>query len=125
MRTVLVADEIAGGRELLRILLEHEGYKVFEASNRTEALAVAREARPDLILLDVELAEEDTCAAVREMRLDEALKDRAIIAVTDTTRREDRERLAMAGFSGYLAKPVVLRTLREQLSEFTSVPQAG
>jgi two-component system cell cycle response regulator DivK len=108
---------LAGGRELLRILLEHEGYEVFEASDGAEALAIARAMLPDLILLDLLTA--DGCAAVQKMRLDELLKDRAIVAVTDSTRRADRERLVNAGFSGYIAKPVVLRTLREQLTQLS------
>jgi len=125
MKTVLVADGVAGGRELLRILLEHEGYTVLEAKDSQEALAVARASSPDIILLDVELVDGESCTAVREMRRDQLLKDRAIIAVTANTRHADREELIKAGFTGYIAKPVVLRTLREQLSELcASRPEA-
>jgi CheY-like chemotaxis protein len=117
MRTVLVADGVAGGRELLRILLEHEGFEVFEASDGLQAIQIARCKLPDLILLDVELPVSDGYGAVREMRLDERLKDRAIVAVTDSTRRTDRERLVTAGFTGYIAKPIVLGNLRQQLTQ--------
>jgi CheY-like chemotaxis protein len=115
MRKVLIADGAAGGRELLRILLEHEGYEVFEASDAAAALEIARATLPDLILLDMELPG-DGYAAMQEMRLDERLKSRAIMAVTCNTRRADRERLVTAGFTGYIAKPVVMRVLREQLA---------
>lgn len=117
MRTVLVADGMAGGRELLRILLEHEGFEVFEAATGSQAVQIARVKLPDLILLDVELPVSDGYAAVRQMRLDERLKDRAIVAVTDSAHRADRERLLTAGFSGYIVKPVVLRSLRQHLTE--------
>src|ERR1700722_16220649 len=99
MRKVLIADRVSGGRELLRILLEHQGYEVFEASSAKEAIEVARAVLPHLILLDIDLAA-DAYAAVRQMRRDEFLRDRAILAVTESTRRADRERLLEAGFSG-------------------------
>jgi CheY-like chemotaxis protein len=59
------------------------------------------------------------------MRQDRLLKDRAIVAVTANTRRADREELLEAGFTGYIPKPVVLRTLRQQLSELAAAqPEA-
>jgi two-component system cell cycle response regulator DivK len=119
MKRVLVADGAEGGRELLRILLEHEGYEVLEASSGMEALAIARTMLPDLILLDLDLSGSDGLAAIQVMRLDEVLKDRAILAVTEAARRHERERLLKAGFSGCIVKPVVLGSLREQLSKLT------
>jgi two-component system cell cycle response regulator DivK len=116
LKKVLIADGLPGGRELLRILLEHEGYEVIEAADWTKALAMARATLPDLILVDLE-QDGDGYRAVQEMRLDELLKDRPILAVTDRSRQADREHLVEAGFSGYIAKPVVLRTLREQLTQ--------
>jgi CheY-like chemotaxis protein len=113
IKRILVGDATAGGREILRILLEHEGYEVFEAADGPEAVAMARAMLPDLVLLDLQTI--DSYAAVREMRLDEALKGRSILAVTDETSHADRERIARGGFSGWIAKPVVQRTLREQL----------
>jgi two-component system cell cycle response regulator DivK len=123
MRKVLVANGAQRGRELLRILLEHEGFEVLEASDGAAALEIARATLPDLILLDLELPAADGYTAVREMRRDELLKDRTIVAVTDSTRRADRERLVEAGFSGYIAKPVVLRVLREQLTQLAAQHQ--
>jgi two-component system cell cycle response regulator DivK len=116
-KRVLVADGTAGGRELLRILLEHEGYEVFEASDSLEAVNEAQAILPDLILLDVDLPTAVGYVAVRQMRMDDRLKGRVIIALTAGSRRADREGLVKASFSGYLAKPVVLRVLREQLAQ--------
>ena len=116
MRRVLLADGAAGGRELLRILLEHEGYEVFEASDGLEAVEKALAILPDLILLDLDLPAADGYAVMQKMRLDERLKERAIMALTASPRNGDGERLVNAGFSGYIAKPVMLRALREQLA---------
>ena len=117
MRRVLVADGAVRGRELLRILLEHEGCEVFEASDCLEAMEKARAILPDLILLDLDLPDADVYAVVREMRLDAQLKELAIVALTASTRFGSCERLVDAGFSGYIAKPLVLRALREQLAQ--------
>jgi CheY-like chemotaxis protein len=115
VKKVLVADATAGGRELLRILFEHEGYEVFEASNGMEAVGKALATLPDLILLDLYLPAAVGYDAVREMRIDGRLKSRVIIALT--ANHINRDGLVQAGFSGYIAKPVVLSILREQLAQ--------
>jgi len=105
--------------------LKHEGYEVVEASDGTEAIALARATLPDLILLAENLPAADGYTAVEKMRLDELLKDRAIMAVTDGLHGVSRERLINAGFSGYIAKPLILRHLRKQLAEIAaSRPEA-
>src|ERR1700722_4570728 len=93
MKKVLVVDGTANGRELLRTLLEHEGYEVFEASDSPEAVERAQTILPDLILLDVYLPTAGAYAAVRQMRTNEYLKDRVIIALPDGARRIDRDGL--------------------------------
>jgi two-component system cell cycle response regulator DivK len=125
MRKVLIVDGSAGERELLRVLLEHEGYEVFEAADGKEAVAAARETQPDLIMLNLGVSGQDGYTAVEEMRQDGLLKSRAIMAVIDGPRLLDRERLVNAGFSGYIAKPVVLRTLREQLTQLAILRQGA
>ena len=68
MKKVLVADGTPRGRELLRILFEHEGYEVFEASDGRDALRNALPTLPDLILLDMDLPVGAGYGTVREMR---------------------------------------------------------
>jgi CheY-like chemotaxis protein len=117
MKRVLVADEKATSRELLRILLEHEGCEVSEASDGLQAVAMARATLPDLVLLDLRLPELDGYAAVRAMRCDARLKSRSIVALTEMTPGANRDQLRQAGFTGYISKPVVLRELSGQLSQ--------
>ena len=111
-----MADGAASGRELLRILLEHEGYEVFEASDGREAVEKARALLPDLVLLDLDLPVGDGYAAARELRLDERLENCCIVALTAGAGGRDSERVVNAGFNGSIAKPVVPRVLREQLA---------
>jgi CheY-like chemotaxis protein len=113
--TVLVADPSASSRELLRVLLEYEGWQVSEASDGQQAVAMARAAQPDLVLLDLELPCLDGYAAVRAMRLDARLKNRCFVALTANSQQNDR--LEHAGFSDYITKPVLWGELSGKLSK--------
>jgi CheY-like chemotaxis protein len=116
VKRVLVADGQPNSRELLRILLEHEGCEVSEAANGLQALDLARATLPDLVLLDLSLPELDGYAAARAMRHDARLKGRSIVALTESVRYNEPERLLAAGFTGSIAKPVCLRSLSAQLA---------
>ena len=117
VKRVLVADHQGNSRELLRILLEHEGCEVAEARDVREAVAMARSTLPDLILLDLRLPGLDGCATAREMRRDRRLKNRSIVALTGSPGDDDVERLHAAGFSGEIAKPIVVKEFNGKLSE--------
>lgn len=119
-KRALIADCDSHSRELIRILLEHEGCEVFEAADGEQAVDIARATRPDLVLLDLGLPRLSACDAARQMRGDERLKTGIIVALTGST-AGDGDGLENAGFDGRIAKPVVLRTLRRQLSEWNSV----
>jgi two-component system KDP operon response regulator KdpE len=67
-RSILIVDDDPGLRELIRINLEHEGYKVFQASNGVECLESVREQRPELVLLDVMMPEMDGLEACERLR---------------------------------------------------------
>jgi CheY-like chemotaxis protein len=104
---------------LIRILLEHEGCEVFEAADGVQAVDIARATRPDLVFLDLALPRLSAWDAARQMRGDARLKIRTIVALTAGA-KGDGDGLEDAGFSGQIAKPVVLRTLRRQLTEWES-----
>ena len=116
-RRVLVGDENAHSRELLRILLEHQGCEVSEAADGRQAVAMAHAMVPDLVLLDLELPDLGGYAALLEMRRDERLKGSSIAALTPNVWDGDDDQLREAGFSGYITKPVFLRVLSCQLAQ--------
>ncbi len=115
-KRILVADDKASSRELLRTVLEHSGYEVFEAADGVEALDVARSIHPDLILLDLQMPRLDGFGTVRAMRLDESLKHVPIAALTASAMQSDRDRVLSAGFDAYVTKPVSLSVLRGELA---------
>jgi CheY-like chemotaxis protein len=115
MKRVLVADDKAPGRELIRTVLEQSGYSVFEASNGMEAVRKARLLLPDLIILDLHMPVLDGFGAFRELRTDERFRATPIMALTASAMQGDRERALSAGFTSYLAKPISLNALRSEV----------
>lgn len=113
---ILVADDKASSRELIRTVLEHAGYEVIEAADGMEALELARLCNPSLILLDLQMPRLDGFAAVQEMRRDLRLKDLPIAALTASAMQSDRDRVLKAGFTAYITKPVALSILREEIA---------
>ena len=117
-KRILIADDSAGNRELLRTMAAHSGYEVSEAADGASAIAVARRDPPDLILLDIRMPGLDGYAALQILRQDERLRAVPIVAVTAHAMGGDRERGIEAGFDEYLAKPVGLRQMRELFERF-------
>jgi CheY-like chemotaxis protein len=116
MKTVLIADDRATSRELVRTVLENSGYAVIEASNGVEALRNARELKPDLIILDLHMPGLDGFGVVLELRRDQALASTPVMALTASAMQGDRERAISAGFTAYIAKPIQLRMLRSEVA---------
>jgi CheY-like chemotaxis protein len=115
MKTVLVADDKAPGRELLRTILEQSGHRVFEASDGIEALRNAREIVPDLIILDLHMPLLDGFGVLKELKQDQRFAATPIIALTASAMQGDRERALSAGFTTYIAKPISLSALRSEI----------
>lgn len=113
---VLIADDRANSRELLRIVFEYHGCEVSEASDGIEAVRLALATQPDLVLLDLELPGLDGYAAVRRLREDGNLKPGSIIALSSTV--EDADLLRAAGFDDWITKPVVFRDLSGRIPQF-------
>jgi len=115
MKRILIADDRATSRELLRTVLERQGYAIIEAADGEEALQKARAEAPDLILLDLQMPRRTGYEVLLELRSDPRHAALPIIAITASAMQGDRERALAAGFTGYLTKPVALAQLRSQI----------
>lgn len=113
---ILIADDRATSRELLRIVLERAGYEVVEAEDGVEALELARSSPPDLILLDLQMPRLDGYGVLAELRGDERLAKLPVLALTASAMRGDRERILAAGFTDYLSKPTGPGALRQKVA---------
>lgn len=115
MKTILIADDKPTGRELVRTVLENSGYKVVEASDGPEALRMARQEAPDLIILDLHMPEIDGFGVVQALRMDAQFADTPVVALTASAMQGDRERAMQLGFTGYITKPIRLVALRSEI----------
>lgn len=115
MKKVLVADDKATGRELVRTVLEKAGHQVFEAGDGREAVAEARRIQPDLIILDIHMPGLDGFGVIETLRREDAFAATPIIALTASAMMGDRERAMSAGFTGYITKPISLGALRAEV----------
>ncbi|HEY7305233.1 MAG TPA: response regulator [Bryobacteraceae bacterium] len=116
MKTILVAEDRESSRELIRTMLEHCGYSVVEAGNGAEAVLLAREKRPDLVFLDLQMPVKDGFEVTKELRSDPQFQFLPIIALTASAMQGDKERALKNGFTGYLTKPLSLVELRQELA---------
>ena len=105
-RTILVVEDYYDTRLMLKAMLEAQGYVVLEAVNGQEAVEVATRARPDLILMDLDLPILDGIEATNRIRMDAGLKGVPIIAVTAYPMSFTRVRAFSQGCSGYVEKPI-------------------
>ena len=115
MTKVLIADDKATSRELIRTVLETLGYEIIEAADGLEAVRFARESRPDLIVLDLHMPGLDGFGVLAELRGDKEFATTPIMALTASAMQGDRERALAAGFSSYVSKPIPLSTLRAEV----------
>ncbi len=122
MTRVLIADDKETSRELIRTVLESLGHEVREASDGREAVREAREAPPDLIILDLQMPVLDGFGALAELRGDQSLAGTPIMALTASALQGDRERALAAGFDSYVSKPIPLRMLREEVTRLLERP---
>ena len=109
--TILLVEDNEDNRIIYTTVLRHVGYDVIEAVDGVEAIALARSARPDLILMDISIPEIDGWEATRILLQDEETRSIPIIALTAHALQDDRERAVKLGFTSYLAKPVEPRAV--------------
>jgi CheY-like chemotaxis protein len=115
MKRVLIADDKATGRELVRTILENDGYEVHEVSNGLDALTYARRVRPHLLILDLHMPGLDGFGCVEQLRRDPSFSKLPILALTASAMLGDRERALGAGFTGYVTKPIRLTVFRAEV----------
>ena len=103
---VLVVEDNERNMKLFCDVLQASGYRTLEATTGEDAVAVAIEHRPDLVLMDIQLPDIDGVEALDRVRTDERSASIPVVALTAQAMEGDRERFLAAGFDGYVSKPV-------------------
>ena len=106
---VLVVEDNEKNMKLFRDVLDASGYRTLEATTGGEAVAMASEHTPDLVLMDIQLPDLDGVQALNRLRADPRTATIPIVALTAQAMHGDRERFLSAGFDGYISKPVNVR----------------
>jgi DNA-binding response OmpR family regulator len=116
-RLILVVDDEPGIRAMVlaSISVKASRYNVVEAGNAADAVALARERRPDLVLLDVVLPDRDGFWVCRELKADALTSHIRVVMLTAMGLSSDRVQALKAGADGYIAKPFSPRALLAQL----------
>ena len=113
---ILVVEDNPKNLKLVRDVLTYAGYEVIEATCGEDGVRLAAESGPDLILMDLQLPGIDGAEALRQIRMSE--KQVPVVAVTAFAMNNDRTRAFEAGFDGYVEKPISVRALPQQVSDF-------
>jgi len=116
--TILVAEDNADQRSLYVALLTGVGYRVLEAQDGAEAVEIARQSRPGLVLMDVTMPGTSGWNAVRTLKQDPDTHMIPIIVVTGLANSWDRDASIASGCDEYLAKPVQPVRLLEEVRKF-------
>ena len=103
---ILIVEDNEKNRKLVRDVLQHRGYRTLEAETGEDGVRLAREHRPALILMDIQLPGIDGIEALRQLRADDATRAIPVIAVTASALDRDRQKIMAAGFDGYQSKPL-------------------
>ncbi len=120
-KTVLIVEDNELNMKLFNDLLEAHGYRTVQTRNGVEAVALTRQHRPDLILMDIQLPEVSGLQVTQWLKDDEELRHIPVIAIPAFAMKGDEEKIRQGGCEAYLSKPIsvvkFLETVRTYLGD--------
>jgi CheY-like chemotaxis protein len=117
-RTILVVDDFDDTRLLLKTWLEKKGFNIVEAENGNQAVSLAQQVRPDLIIMDMQMPELDGLAATRKIRSIRELDGTPVLAVSAYGAQQFRAEALAAGCSEYVSTPFEPDNLEQVINSF-------
>lgn len=120
LKTIMVVEDNELNMKLFNDLLEAYGYKVVQTRDGREAVKLARETKPDLILMDIQLPEVSGLDVTRWLKEDAELKKIPVIAVTAFAMKGDEEKIRAGGCEDYIAKPISVQHFIETIKRFVN-----
>ncbi len=117
-KTVLIVEDNELNMKLFRDLLEAHGIAAIETRNGMDVLDIAREKKPDLILMDIQLPEVSGLDVTKWLKGDEALKSIPVIAVTAFAMKGDEEKIRQGGCEDYISKPISVSRFLEVIQTY-------
>jgi two-component system, cell cycle response regulator DivK len=119
-KKVLIVEDNDLNMKLFNDLLVAHGYGTLQTKDGTEALALARQHRPDLILMDIQLPEVSGLQVTQWIKSDDILRSIPVIAVTAFAMKGDEEKIRDGGCEAYIAKPISVSSFLKTVERFLS-----
>lgn len=117
-KRVLIVEDNELNMKLFHDLLEAHGYDTLQSRDGMEALTIAREEMPDLILMDIQLPEVSGLEVTKWIKEDEKLRAIPVVAVTAFAMKGDEEKIREGGCEAYVAKPISVENFIRTVKEF-------
>lgn len=117
MSTILIVEDNDKNLKLVRDVLTYRGHTTLEAMTGREGVRIARQCRPDLILMDIQLPDIDGIAALHELRGEPSLGNTAILAISASVMPEDQQKIIASGFDAYITKPINVKQFIETVEQ--------
>ena len=117
-KRVLIVEDNELNMKLFNDLLEAHGYRTLQTKDGVEALRMARQHRPDLILMDIQLPEVSGLEVTKWLKEDDDLRSIPVIAVTAFAMKGDEEKIREGGCEAYIAKPISVAGFMRTVERF-------
>ena len=117
-KTVMIVEDNELNMKLFNDLLESRGYRTIQTRNGLDALDIAKEHHPDLILMDIQLPEVSGLVVTKWIKENDELAHIPVIAVTAFAMKGDEERILEGGCEGYISNPISLPHFLETIESF-------
>jgi len=117
MSLILIVEDNEKNLKLLRDVLQVKGYETVDAGTAEDGLRLARERKPKLILMDIQLPGMSGVDALKALRAEPETAGIPVVAVTASVMQQDRQQIMRAGFDGFIEKPISLRKLLETVQQ--------
>jgi two-component system, cell cycle response regulator DivK len=117
-KTVLIVEDNELNMKLFHDLLDAHGYNILQTKDGMEALDIAREHRPDLILMDIQLPEVSGLEVTKWLKEDDSLKAIPVVAVTAFAMKGDEEVIRQGGCEAYISKPISVTSFLDTVRRF-------
>jgi two-component system cell cycle response regulator DivK len=121
-KKVLIVEDNELNMKLFHDLLDSQGYQTFQTREGLQAMALARQHMPDLILMDIQLPEISGLEVTKWLKDDEELAHIPVIAVTAFAMKGDEERIRQGGCEAYISKPISVMPFLETVRKHISTP---
>jgi two-component system cell cycle response regulator DivK len=122
VKTVLIVEDNELNMKLFNDLLEAHGYRVLQTREGLSALDIAREHKPDLILMDIQLPEVSGIEVTKWLKEDDDLRSIPVVAVTAFAMKGDEQKIREGGCEAYISKPISVASFLATINGFFEVP---